>query len=109
MILYKCVTPLENPPNIINSMICMAMWSKDENPLLGESLPKNLMLITMLAVPCMLIPKPLILWLQHTAHQRQVARQPTWDAHEARAPTIQDEEQGPKSDDEEEEPFDVSE
>merc|ERR1712193_187834 len=66
MILYKWVTPMENPPSVINSLICMAMGQKDTAPLWDGSvaLEKNLMMITMLSVPIMLIPKPVILWLQ---------------------------------------------
>jgi V-type H+-transporting ATPase subunit a len=66
-ILYKWVHPLANPPSIINSMICMAMWTPDPNPMLGHSLPRMLMLIAMLTVPVMLFPKPLILYMQHKA------------------------------------------
>merc|ERR1712224_1092350 len=29
MILYKWVTPMDNPPSVINSLICMAMGQKD--------------------------------------------------------------------------------
>jgi len=74
MILYKWVNTMDNPPSIINSMIAMAMWTKDDNPMLGESLPKILMAITMLSVPFMLIPKPIIKLMQHRAQQR--AQQP---------------------------------
>mmetsp|Transcript_55500 Transcript_55500/g.160822 ORF Transcript_55500/g.160822 Transcript_55500/m.160822 type:complete len:857 (-) Transcript_55500:210-2780(-) len=65
MILYKWVTAMDNPPSIINSMIAMAMWGEDSNPMLGASLPKVLMAVCMLSVPCMLIPKPLVKYLQH--------------------------------------------
>merc|ERR1719262_1403634 len=66
MILYKWVTPMETAPSIINSLICMAMGQKDTAPLWDGSiaLEKNLMMITMLSVPIMLIPKPIILWIQ---------------------------------------------
>jgi len=66
MILYKWVTPMENPPSVINSLICMAMGQKDTAPLWDGSiaLEKNLMMITMLSVPIMLIPKPIILYMQ---------------------------------------------
>lgn len=67
LILYKWVTPMDNPPSIINSMISMAMWTEDPNPMLGASLPRMLMLIAMLTVPVMLIPKPLIRLMQHKA------------------------------------------
>jgi len=65
MILYKWVTPMPNPPSIINSLIAMAMWGEDLNPMLGAELPRILMAVSMLAVPFMLIPKPLIKLWQH--------------------------------------------
>lgn len=61
LILYKWVTPMSNPPSIINSMICMAMWNEDPNPMFGDTLPKILMAVSMGVVPVMLIPKPLLL------------------------------------------------
>jgi len=66
MILYKWVTPMDNPPSVINSLICMAMGQKDTAPLWDGSiaLEKTLMMITMCSVPIMLIPKPIILWIQ---------------------------------------------
>jgi V-type H+-transporting ATPase subunit a len=72
MILYKWVTPMDNPPSIINALISMAMWTPDPNPMLGESLPRILMGLSMLSVPFMLIPKPFILYQQHkaTEHER---------------------------------------
>merc|ERR1711865_432452 len=33
MILYKWVTPLDNPPSLINSLIAMAMQQQDDAPL----------------------------------------------------------------------------
>jgi len=65
MILYKWVTPMDNPPSVINSLICMAMGQKDTAPLWDGSiaLEGKLMMITVLAVPIMLIPKPIILWM----------------------------------------------
>eukprot|EP00931_Biecheleriopsis_adriatica_P084447 TRINITY_DN5828_c0_g2_i1.p1 TRINITY_DN5828_c0_g2~~TRINITY_DN5828_c0_g2_i1.p1 ORF type:complete len:872 (+),score=171.41 TRINITY_DN5828_c0_g2_i1:68-2617(+) len=75
MILYKWVTPMSNPPSIINSLIAMAMWSEDTNPMFGMALPRMLMALSMLAVPFMLIPKPIIMYMQHKAkHEQHVAR-----------------------------------
>jgi len=71
MILYKWVTAINNPPSIINSMIAMAMWTEDTNPMFGAMLPRALMLISILAVPCMLVPKPILKYMQH---QQQAAR-----------------------------------
>jgi len=66
MILYKWVTPMDNPPSIINSLICMAMGGEDPAPLYAEAkmLQSVLFAITVLTVPFMLIPKPFILWRQ---------------------------------------------
>merc|ERR1719386_690189 len=60
MILYKWVTPMDNPPSLINSLICMAMGQADTAPLWDGSVPlsKTLMVMTVLSVPLMLIPKP---------------------------------------------------
>jgi len=70
MILYKWVTPLADPPSIINSLIAMGMFGNDSSPMFGETLPRHLMLLTMITVPWMLIPKPLILHrrMQSQAH-----------------------------------------
>merc|ERR1712007_294766 len=61
MILYKWVTPMDNPPSIINSLIAMGMWQDDSNPMFGMGLVRVLMALTMLTVPMMLIPKPVVL------------------------------------------------
>merc|ERR1719346_875271 len=50
LILHKWVYAMDNPPSIINSMIAMAMWTEDTNPMLGESLPRWLMATAMLTV-----------------------------------------------------------
>eukprot|EP00928_Gymnodinium_smaydae_P058011 TRINITY_DN4121_c0_g2_i1.p1 TRINITY_DN4121_c0_g2~~TRINITY_DN4121_c0_g2_i1.p1 ORF type:complete len:847 (-),score=121.79 TRINITY_DN4121_c0_g2_i1:219-2669(-) len=76
MILYKWVNPVDNPPSIINSLICMAMGvmgQKDSNPLWPGStdLAQTLMGYTFLAVPLMLFPKPFILLFQHRQQQRK--------------------------------------
>ena len=73
MIMYKWVTPitldkeLNGPPGIINSMITMALGTPDNTPLyLGQTSTQSwLMFITMISVPLMLIPKPIILYLQN--------------------------------------------
>jgi len=72
MILYKWVTPMPNPPNIINSLICMAMQSEDPNPLFAgaSQLSTYLMLGTVLTVPVMLFPKPFILLYMHKQQQK---------------------------------------
>jgi len=67
MILYKWVTPMENPPSIINSLICMAMGQEDKMPLYSGAIGVSqiLMTMTVLSIPVMLIPKPLVLYLQN--------------------------------------------
>jgi V-type H+-transporting ATPase subunit a len=70
MILYKWVTPLENPPSIINSLIAMGMWQDDPNPMFSMGVVRLLMTLSMLTVPVMLIPKPILLALQNAAKHR---------------------------------------
>jgi len=67
MIMYKWVTPMDNPPSIINTMISMGLGTPNKTPLYeGQAgIEKLLMTLTMLTVPLILIPKPLILWWQH--------------------------------------------
>lgn len=67
MILYKWVTPMQNPPSIINSLICMVIGSPDKAPLYSSSkmVQTYLLAATALSVPLMLIPKPVILYFQH--------------------------------------------
>merc|ERR1719215_833665 len=55
---------MDNPPSIINSLIAMGMWQTDPNPMFGNRLPQVLMAISMLTVPWMLIPKPVVLWMR---------------------------------------------
>merc|ERR1712190_156320 len=64
MILYKWTHVVPNPPNIINSLITMAMGlgisNADTNPLWDGSiqLAQSLMMYSVIAVPIMLLPKP---------------------------------------------------
>jgi len=67
MIMYKWVTPMADPPSIINSLIAMGMWQHDSAPMFSEGLPKFLMALTMLTVPWMLIPKPAIIYMRMKA------------------------------------------
>jgi len=71
MILYKWVTPMDNPPSIINSLICMAMNQHDVMPMFNPNVPKMLMVISILTVPWLLIPKPMILLMRHKSEQNQ--------------------------------------
>merc|ERR1712050_486951 len=75
MILYKWTHPIDNAPNIINSLICMAMGQQDNNPLWDGSvqMAQTLMKFTVLSVPFMLLPKPFILLAQHNAAEKKKA------------------------------------
>merc|ERR1712203_111871 len=75
MILYKWTHPIDNAPNIINSLICMAMGQKDNSPLWDGSVPlsKTLMSYTLLSVPLMLFPKPFVLLYQHNKRTKEAA------------------------------------
>mmetsp|Transcript_60125 Transcript_60125/g.158169 ORF Transcript_60125/g.158169 Transcript_60125/m.158169 type:complete len:811 (-) Transcript_60125:297-2729(-) len=75
MILYKWVHPIDNPPSIINSLICMAMGQEDKFPFWDGSvqMAQTLMMYTVLAVPIMLFPKPFILLRQHNKSQEKKA------------------------------------
>jgi V-type H+-transporting ATPase subunit a len=81
MIMYKWLTPvteddsLNGPPGIINSMITMALGTPDRTPLYHDQpyYQSILLKITMISVPLMLIPKPVILYLQHKNSKKQPA------------------------------------
>lgn len=75
MILYKWTHPIDNAPNIINSLICMAMGQQDNFPLWDGSveLAQTLMKYTALSVPFMLFPKPFILLWQHNQAEKKKA------------------------------------
>merc|ERR1719156_392751 len=70
--MYKWVTPMDNPPSIINSLICMAMRQEDKFPLYPGAIGVSqvLMMLSFLSVPVMLLPKPLILLMQHGSGQK---------------------------------------
>jgi len=72
MIVYKWTHVIEGegtngPPSIINSLICMAMFQQDAQPLwLGSGdFAHSLMTAAACAVPIMLFPKPFILRSQY--------------------------------------------
>jgi len=73
MILYKWTHYIDNPPSIINSLICMAMGQEDKFPLWDGStdVAKLFMKLSMAAVPIMLLPKPFILLAQHNASEKK--------------------------------------
>mmetsp|Transcript_66010 Transcript_66010/g.148341 ORF Transcript_66010/g.148341 Transcript_66010/m.148341 type:complete len:811 (+) Transcript_66010:104-2536(+) len=77
MILYKWVHPIDTPPSIINSLICMAMGQQDDFPFFDGSvqLAQTLMKYTICAVPLMLFPKPFILLWQHNKKQKDGCEQ----------------------------------
>merc|ERR1712232_1186964 len=71
MILYKWAHPIDNPPSIINSLICMAMGQEDKQPIYEGSVEtsKFFYKLTLLSVPMMLFFKPFILKSQHEAQK----------------------------------------
>ncbi|CAD7956789.1 unnamed protein product [Amoebophrya sp. A25] len=64
MILYKWVTPMNEPPSIINTLISMVMQTENKTPLYAGAAETQAFLLSCMvfSVPCLLIPKPLILW-----------------------------------------------
>jgi len=82
MILYKWThvigteDGLAGPPSIINSLICMAMFQADKQPLWPGSgdLAHTLMTCAAAAVPVMLFPKPFILLMQNNAKVKREAK-----------------------------------
>jgi V-type H+-transporting ATPase subunit a len=81
MIIYKWTHNIDNPPSIINSLICMAMSQEDKAPLWDGStdVAKLFMKLTVLAVPIIMLPKPFILLLQHNMRQKKTK---TAEGHE---------------------------
>merc|ERR1712190_701705 len=79
MILYKWTHVVPNPPNIINSLITMAMGlgisNADTNPLWDGSiqLAQSLMMYSVIAVPIMLLPKPFFLLAAHKKAEKAEA------------------------------------
>jgi V-type H+-transporting ATPase subunit a len=74
MILYKWVNPMDEPPGIINSLICMAMgpmgvgqedkfplWKETADSMSSVQLSTILMNLAMVSVPWLLLPKPFFL------------------------------------------------
>jgi len=88
-IMYKWVTPMDNPPSIINSMIAMAMRTDDPDRLFADTYPDlslYLLIACICAIPVLLIPKPVCLWYQH---QQQVqAASSANRGHSAQARTV---------------------
>merc|ERR1719316_225924 len=68
MIIYKWVTPTDTNPSLINSMISMGLCQEDKNPLYDGQVGVQgiLMTIIVASVPWLLLPKPIILYVQHT-------------------------------------------
>jgi V-type H+-transporting ATPase subunit a len=68
MIMYKWVTPMAAPPGLIDTMITLGLTGGDVRQELyaGQAAVQAVLFkIGIWSVPLMLIPKPLILWLQH--------------------------------------------
>jgi len=76
MIVYKWTHVIPGgAPGIINSLIVMAMHQEDHTPLYTGSteVASSLMLATVVSVPWILLPKPLILWCQSGKKAKTVA------------------------------------
>ncbi|CAD7941089.1 unnamed protein product [Amoebophrya sp. A120] len=75
MIMYKWVTPLDNPPSLINSLISMAMHQPDPAPLWDGSIALEgaLFGMTLLSVPWLLFPKMVVLYYRSKAHEEHAA------------------------------------
>jgi len=76
MILYKWTHDIDTgAPSIINSLICMAMGQDDKMPLWDGSvgLAKSLMMYTVISVPFMLFPKPILLLMKENAKKKNPA------------------------------------
>ena len=79
LIMYKWTHPIDlddelnGAPSIINSLIIMALGQTDKQPMYAgqAGYQKHLVMAALISVPLMLIPKPVILWLQH---KRKVAK-----------------------------------
>jgi len=76
MIVYKWVTPMAAPPSIINSLIAMTMQQPDSEPLWPGAIEVSatMVTLTMLAVPIIMIPKPLILLFKHKKKMQTLGR-----------------------------------
>merc|ERR1719223_1940356 len=102
-----------------NSMIAMAMFGNDTNPMFGEAIPFWLMVTSICAVPVMLLPKPFILRARHAAKAQahsHIGELPHGGPHGqlhqgagARYSPQTDEELSGKSSEDEEEEFDFGE
>ncbi|CAD7956799.1 unnamed protein product [Amoebophrya sp. A25] len=69
MILYKWTHPMAEPPSIINCMINMGMGGDNKGVFYAHE--GILMLICLLCVPLLLIPKPVVLYLQHRQEEQK--------------------------------------
>jgi len=83
MVVYKWVYAMDAPPGIINSLICMAMgpmgvgqtdefplWEGTNGGMSSVDLSTILMKFAILSVPWLLLPKPIMLVIQHKATKK---------------------------------------
>jgi V-type H+-transporting ATPase subunit a len=75
MIIYKWVSPPTTNPSLINSMISMGLGQPDKDPLYeGQPAAQAwLMTLTGISVPWLLLPKPIILYMQNSMKGKKVA------------------------------------
>merc|ERR1712025_985801 len=83
MILYKWVTPTSTNPSLINSMISMGLGQEDKNPLYDGQVGVQGILMTLIvaSVPWLLIPKPVVLYLQHSGSSKVAAEDEECGGH----------------------------
>merc|ERR1719453_1687803 len=84
MIIYKWVTVTDTNPSLINSMISMGLGQEDKAPLYDGQVGVQgwLMIIIIASVPMLLIPKPVILYLQHAGSSKVAAEDEEAGAHD---------------------------
>ena len=94
LIIYKWTihwgvdVPTSEAPSIIGQMIAfpLKLGSTEGKPLWDvesqESLQYNLLMISLICVPIMLIPKPLILWIQSMSHSSNNSHHQTVNSEE---------------------------
>ncbi|KAF4661246.1 H(+)-transporting V0 sector ATPase subunit a [Perkinsus chesapeaki] len=109
MIMYKWVTPvtqdpqLNGPPSLINTLIGMGLSQPNSQPLYQQQadIQKVLMYITACAVPIMLIPKPIIIFIKRKMSKKP--HRPTETNGNLEEPLLEHHKE--HSDEHDEEPF----
>jgi V-type H+-transporting ATPase subunit a len=84
MIMYKWVNVIPTPPSLINSLIAMAMFQDDPNPLFPGSpaFASKLMCCALVSVPWLLIPKTVVMYIESKKHAAHALAHPKLDGQE---------------------------